>query len=110
MSPQQVPAEWVDAAELALADRCNSEHKGGRDWCGCPDEGDVRLVLAAVLPLAQAAALEDLEVPLEEDYETRARNLDKRHAAYREGFLDGHEYAANVVHTAAARLREGSPS
>jgi hypothetical protein len=59
MSPEDIKPEWVDAAEVALADRCNNEHEGGRDWCGCPDEDDVRLVLAAVLPEAMAEAWDE---------------------------------------------------
>jgi hypothetical protein len=39
MSPEDVKPEWVEKAELALADRCNGEHEGGRGWCDCPNEG-----------------------------------------------------------------------
>jgi hypothetical protein len=99
MSPQQVPAEWVDAVELALADRCNDEHEGGRDWCGCPDENDVRLVLAAVLPLAQAAALRELATMMPADWQRPNGPADLARA-----------HADHVLECRCAEEREGSPS
>jgi hypothetical protein len=105
MSPQQVPAEWVDAAELALADRCNDEHEGGRDWCGCPDEGDVRLVLAAVLPLAQAAAQQELITDLLEREMWPMRHEND----YPTGAVPKSALLSRRVQI-AKRLREGSPS
>lgn len=109
MSPEQVPAEWVGAAELALADRCNNEHENGRDWCGCPDEGDLRAALAAVLPLAQAAAWDDAAriVHAERRFQAELaerRNLGAEYTEQRMGVIEA------TIEGFAARLREGSPS
>jgi hypothetical protein len=89
MSPDDVPAEWVEAA-----------------WRVYDKEGYlvsarvVTLALAAALPLAQAAALEVVAERMRNDVAAWGGN---RH-------VGGPVGAARYIQRIAARLREGSTS
>lgn len=50
MDPTNVPAELVEAADLALATKCVARPMGGR--CDCPTDGQVRTIIAAALTRA----------------------------------------------------------
>ena len=54
MTPDDVKAEWFEMADLALAYHCKENGPDGR--CDCPSDEQIRVILAAVLPLAQSEA------------------------------------------------------
>ena len=72
MKPEDVSAEEVEKADLALADRCIRTRRY-EDECDCPTEQQIRVTLAAVLPLDRLALLEEMqnEVKAWHVYESR---------------------------------------
>lgn len=60
MDADQIPAELVEAADLALAGSCvEVEVTTGVTKCVCPTDEQIRTILAAVLPEVQARAWDE---------------------------------------------------
>lgn len=101
MTPAEVPAELVEAAERTLAfGICADNRPDGK--CDCPTDEQIRVVLAAVLPLREAAVL-DAEADETERYaaETYWRDDSPFHAQGRFHAQEG----AKRTRERAARLR-----
>lgn len=55
MTPEEVPDELVEAADLALATGCTeNENEHGAEECICPSDYVIRTILAAALPARDA--------------------------------------------------------
>jgi hypothetical protein len=115
MSPEQVPAELVERAARAVADElpaCAMCGENGPARCVyCKDDAEkyARVILAAVLPLAQAAAFDDAAriVHAERRFQAELaerRNLGAEYTEQRMGVIEA------TIEGFAVRLREGSPS
>lgn len=58
MRPEHVPEELVDAADLALSNMCPASV---HTECTCPTDEQIRVMLAAVVPLVLGTAAEAVE-------------------------------------------------
>lgn len=58
MKPENVPEELVDAADLALSNLCEETV---HDECMCPDDEQIRVILAAVIPRVLEITAEAVE-------------------------------------------------
>lgn len=98
MRPEEVPAEWVELVEFPLREMLATD--GVFVPLGHPRLDHVgRRILAAVLPLAQAAALRELATMMPADWQRPNGPADLARA-----------HADHVLECRCAEEREGSPS
>jgi hypothetical protein len=90
MNLEDVPEELVDAADLVLEGSC-TKGPGVDETCGCPDDRQIRTILAAVIPRVLNSAADAIE----------AEALGPGHE------LEGAHVDAGIIHSAVFLRRTG---
>ena len=71
MTPEEVPTELVELADLALAEVCMHS---GEDRCVCPTDEHIRLILSVTIPYATPILIAGAIPPLAEWLRTEENN------------------------------------
>jgi hypothetical protein len=109
MTPAEVPAELVEAAERTLAfSICADNRPDGK--CDCPTDEQIRVVLAAVLPRDREAVLGGARKALQAAYKRGPGNtrLNGRGEAWRKGVSLAHRIVRDYERSMRAEGGEGA--
>lgn len=90
MNLEDVPEELIEAADLALEGSC-TEGLGVDEKCGCPDDRQIRTILATVIPRVLNSAADAIE----------AEALGPGHE------VEGAHVDAGIIHSAVFVRRTG---